>query len=85
MDENRIKLFFESFAINLFGINIVEKELDAKGVWKMIYVGEIDLSDEAYAEIDLSEVLKSSSYGKNNKILLRVMRTPNLYILAKEL
>ena len=84
MDENRMKLFFASLSISLLGINIVEKELDAKGVWKMVYVGEIDLSTKAYKDIDLSAVWKKNT-GKKNKILLRVMRTPNLYILVKEL
>jgi len=72
MDGKRIKLFFRRFAIIFFGMKVVEKDLDAKGVWKMIFVGEVEMEH------------CHSSIG-SRKFLLRVMRTPNLYILAKEL
>jgi hypothetical protein len=76
MDEMRIKLFFKSFVIQLFGIDIVRKEMDAKGVWKMIFVGEVQVENNEHNEDDKVE---------SRRILLRIMKTPNLYILAQEL
>ena len=73
MDGSRIKLFFKGLTISLFGKSVVQKELDAKGVWKFIYYGEVERSSRKEAK-DLRK-----------KILLRVMKTPNLYILAKDL
>ncbi len=72
MDGKRIKLFFRHFAISLFGMKLVEKELDAKGVWKMVFVGELEM-ENCHSSI------------QSRKFLLRVMRTPKIYILAKEL
>ncbi len=71
MDENRIKVIFQKFEVKALGIKVVEKELKQSGVWKMVFVGEVDINTS------------SSSGGK--KMLLRIMRTPNLYILAKDL
>ena len=72
MDGSRIKLFFKGLTISLFGNSVVQKELDAKGVWKFVYYGEVETSTNKDGK-DLSK-----------KILLRVMKTPNLYILAKD-
>jgi hypothetical protein len=68
MDGLRMKVKFQSFAVKVFGNEIVKKELKQQGVWKMVFVGEVD---------DVGDPQK--------KILLRVMRTPSLYILAKDL
>lgn len=70
MDGSRIKLLFKGLDITLFGKNVVEKEMDAKGVWKIVYCGE---------------ALIPNNKGLDRRVLLRVMKTPNLYILAKDL
>ena len=45
MDGNssRIRLFFIKFAVALFGMKIIEMHLDAKGVWKMVFVGNVEM------------------------------------------
>lgn len=73
MDESRLKIKFTSTGVNFFGKEMVKKELKGQGVWKMVFVGEVN----DHTRID--------DGGKGKKILLRVMRTPSLYILAKDL
>jgi hypothetical protein len=65
MDDKRIKLFFRRYNISLFGVDVSKQDIDAKGVWKMVFVGEVEM--------------------EGRRFFLRVMRTPNLYILLKEL
>jgi len=74
MDDSRIKLFFKGFDVIIFGAKVLQKKIDAKGVWKMVFVGEVE------NKYDISK-----TKPKESKILLRVMKTPNLYILAKYL
>jgi len=73
MDGRRLKIKFISTGVNLFGKELVKKELKAQGVWKMVFVGEVN------------DQTRIDDGGKGKKILLRVMRTPSLYILAKDL
>ena len=77
MDEDRIKVTFQSFGVKIFGKEVVKKELKQQGVWKMVFVGEVDKEGESVG----AEVTN----GEKKKMLLRVMRTPSLYILAKDL
>ena len=70
MDAYRMKVKFKSFVFKVFGNEVVKKELKQQGVWKMVFVGE---------------VVDDSENGNRKKILLRIMRTPSLYILVKEL
>jgi hypothetical protein len=75
MDGSRLKIKFASTGVNLFGKELVKKEMkEVQGVWKMVFVGEVN----DHTRID-------DSGGKGKGILLRVMRTPSLYILAKDL
>ena len=70
IDKNNLRVDFQSFAVNIFGKKIVKKELKQRGgVWKMVYVGEVD----------------DPTSDAKKKILLRVLRVPSLYILAKDL
>jgi hypothetical protein len=57
----------------VFGSELVKKELKQQGVWKMVFVGMV------------KDNLGTDDIGGAKNILLRVMRTPSLYILAKEL
>jgi hypothetical protein len=78
MDGYRMKVKFQSFGVNIFGSEVVKKELKQQGVWKMVFVGEVDDSSESASRTSVQQETK-------RKILLRVMRTPSLYILAKDL
>jgi hypothetical protein len=73
-----MKVKFQSFGVNIFGSEVVKKELKQQGVWKMVFVGEVDDSSESASRTSVQQETK-------RKILLRVMRTPSLYILAKDL
>eukprot|EP00979_Chaetoceros_neogracilis_P010988 scaffold2640_cov256-Chaetoceros_neogracile.AAC.2 len=73
MDESRMKIKFQSFGVKVFGSELVKKELKQQGVWKMVFVGMV------------KDNLRTDDIGGAKNILLRVMRTPSLYILAKEL
>lgn len=74
MDEYRMKVKFQSFGVSVFGIDVVNKPLKQQGVWKMVFVGEVD--------VDLDG---DSTQSDKKRTLLRVMRTPSLYILATDL
>jgi len=73
MDESRLKIKFQSFGVNVFGTELVKNELKQQGVWKMVFVGEVN------------DISRTDDIGGEKKILLRVMLTPSLYILSKEL
>ncbi|GFH51692.1 hypothetical protein CTEN210_08168 [Chaetoceros tenuissimus] len=74
MDSKRMKISFQSFGVNLFGNEVVKKETKQQGVWKMVYVGNITRSGDENSMIA----------GNEKRMLIRIMRTPSLYILAKD-
>ena len=74
MDSKRMKISFQSFGVDLFGNEVVKKETKQQGVWKMVYVGKLSCGGD-----------DKNSIAENEKsMLIRIMRTPSLYILAKD-
>lgn len=104
MDGKRMKIFFQDFSVKILGgIEIANKELKQKGVWKMVFVGEVEMeydidgnfenanminletTKKTSTSRDLSYDNTNARHGQRKRVLLRVMRTPNLYILAQDL
>eukprot|EP01083_Nonionella_stella_P230031 813552_1 len=101
MDEKRMKIFFQDLSVKILGgIEVTKKELKQKGVWKMVFVGEVEIEydddgnfvnasimnlDDTTKSRDMNQDNSNTRNGQKKRILLRVMRTPNLYILSKDL
>jgi len=73
MDDTRIKVKFVETTLSLFGVNVKKFPVKGVGVWKQLFVGEVNV------------VLPGKENEEPRRTLLRVMEAPSLFIIIKDL
>jgi len=78
-DDVRIRVAFQQIEISLFDRAVSTKQFEkgAGGVWKMVFVGAVDVQEDGGEEGDGKKKIK--------KKLVRVFQTPSLFVTEQDL